>query len=55
LFGGLPHQRDPTRVVGDLAVREIQPDDIHARAHDLAEDLRIVRGRAESGDYLRSP
>src|SRR5918995_463732 len=40
-------------VVGVVAVAEVQPGDVHARAHELAEVLGGRRGGAEGADDLR--
>ena len=37
-------------MIGELAVREIDPHHVDARAHHVGKDLGIVRGRTERRD-----
>jgi hypothetical protein len=42
-------------MIGNRAVREIQPNHVDARAHDVSQHRRIIRGRTQGRDDLGAP
>jgi hypothetical protein len=50
---GLPHLVKPRGVLGLAAVREVQPEDVNAGAHERLDRGGAAAGGAERGDDLR--
>ncbi len=52
LLRGFPHQIETSRMIGEGAVRKVQPHHVDAGAHHVEQYFGIIRGRTKSRDDL---